>query len=130
MKKALLLSVALCACTQLTNDSDPPKTSATWPEASGSVANRLLAELCVDVWESELRLDPIFATLQSDPRYHGQLPDISAGGVRNRLRVNGRLLSRAEGIDASALSPSEAITHAMLVEHLENKLRLLEAGLY
>ncbi len=126
MKKAPLLALTLAACT---NVAPPAPRSARWEDASTSIANPALALVCNEAWENELRFDPIFATQQNDDRYHGVLPDISRGGIRTKVRACRVLLERAAAIDAALLTERERTSRAMVVEHLENKVRLAELGM-
>jgi uncharacterized protein (DUF885 family) len=120
----LVLLAAPCCITS------SPGPSPTWVDPAGGVENHVVAELCRTAWENRLRLDPVFASRQNDPRYHGLLPDHSGSGVKAHIRDQSDLLSLVAALDRSQMSPSEAEICARLAEQLADEIAVLSLGLH
>ena len=62
------------------------------------------------MWEFQLRENPFEATTLGDPRYHGNVPDVSLGGRDTARRELSDLLGRARFIDPDELDDTDAAT--------------------
>jgi uncharacterized protein (DUF885 family) len=81
-----------------------------------------LAKLCDEFWQGTLKSHPTSATQQGDHRYDDQIEDISPAGIeRERVRLES-VHTRAQAIDANALTPAERISRSMLVLETQNEL--------
>lgn len=125
----LLLALAAPACETFT--PAPPEEIGLWADAPGDTAHPGLAALATDVWEFQLRENPFEATTLGDPRYHGNVPDVSLGGRDTARRELSDLLGRARFIDPDELDDTDAATLAVVTEvleamELENRLALSE----
>jgi uncharacterized protein (DUF885 family) len=91
-------------------------------EAAEGVKDPALAALLRDHWAWVLEQDPIFATRLGVRRYDDKLSDRSQAAVEARKAKRRALLQRAKGIDASALSDADRLSHELLVEELESAI--------
>jgi uncharacterized protein (DUF885 family) len=88
-------------------------------DARAGVRDERLAALLVDHWRSTLEHHPLLATTLGVHELDHLLTDNSVAGIEACRDQRRALLERARSIPKSALSASEALTLAQLVDELE-----------
>ena len=87
--------------------------------AAESKAARLTA-LYADYWEENLKLNPVQATQQGDPRYNDQLPDFLSKEFRDKtLDFHKRWLKKAKDVGAEGLSGQDLLSYEIFVRDAE-----------
>ena len=94
-----------------------PSAAAT--QVAESKGERL-AKLYEDYWEENLRLNPIQATFQGDPRYNDQLPDFLSAEYRMQSHdATVRWLEAAEAIGSDGLQGQDLLSYQIFVRELK-----------
>jgi uncharacterized protein (DUF885 family) len=101
-----------------------------WVRAADPEATRQFAALIHEVWEFQLREDPLFATNTGDHRYDDQLPRVSLADAKRRDAARRSFLIRLEGIDRSALTPPDQANYDIFGRQLRDDLRDYEFQLH
>ena len=87
-----------------------PATQA--PADNATRLNRLYAEY----WDALMKLDPLQATLQGDPRYNDQLPNTLSLAFRQQYHeFNQQWLGRVEAIGEAGLSGQDLLSYQLFV---------------
>jgi uncharacterized protein (DUF885 family) len=116
----ILVAATLCGCA----GSPAPRAAAVAPESKAAELERLYAEY----WEEHLKLNPVAATFQGDPRYNDQLPDSLSAEHRAREREHEeRWLARVEAVGDAGLEGQALLSYRIFVR--KRKLAL-EADRY
>src|SRR5688572_18539601 len=103
---ALALSAALLAPSAFA--AEPATASATTQATSAKAAQ--LQKLYVDYWEEVLKLNPVQATFQGDPRYNDQLPDFGSAEYRKQQHdFTVRWLKTIEDVGSAGLSGQDLL---------------------
>lgn len=97
--------------------------STSWAAPS---ASEQFAALVDQVWEFDLREDPLFATDAGDHRYDDQLPKVSLADSARRNVAKQAFLARLEAIDRDQLSPSDQVNYDIFGRGLREQLREFE----
>jgi uncharacterized protein (DUF885 family) len=107
---ALALTFASAASVP-TFAADPPAQSAT-QQAKAQKLDALYAQY----WEDVLKLNPIQATFQGDPRYNDQLPDFMSAQFRKQSHdFTVDWLEKVEAIGPDGLSGQDLISYEIFV---------------
>ncbi len=85
-------------------------------------ASEQFAALLDELWEFELRENPLFATLVGDHRFNDRLKVVSLAESERRNQANEGFLRRLEAIERSQLAPAEQINRAILRRQLNDNL--------
>ena len=96
------------------------------PAPTGSGLRALLDE----VWEFELREDPIFATSVGDHRYDDRLPSVRVADQARRAEARRKFLERLKAIDPSALDETDRESWTLQRVTLEDAIREFELHHY
>lgn len=87
-----------------------------------SKAQRLNA-LYEQYWEESLKLNPLQATFQGDPRYNDQLPDFGSAEFRAQGRAfTERWLKTIEAVGPDGLSGQDLLSYEIFVRDAKNAL--------
>ena len=118
-----LLAIALCltlgACAG-TDRSAPPAADST--AATPSRAAQLDA-LYEEWFEANLRLNPLQATQNGDPRYNDQLPNVLGAEWRAATeRLNRDFLTRAQGIGDAGLAGQDLLSYELFSRELAQEI--------
>ena len=124
--RPLVLSVALltalAGCTSTPAASDTAPTPASQQPATQNKAAQLEA-LYAQYWEETLKLNPIQATFQGDPRYNDQLPDFLSADYRQQTHdFNTRWLKAVKDIGPEGLDGQALISYEIFVRNAEQAL--------
>ena len=99
--------------------ADAPVAASPQP---GSKAAQLDA-LYEAYWEATLKLNPIQATFQGDPRYNDQLPDFYSKAFRDQSTAFTReWLAKARAIGSEGLSGQALLSYEIFVDDAEHSL--------
>ncbi len=115
---ALSLALALAAVATPAFAADTPQAAQT----EQSKAARLTA-LYEQYWEENLKLNPITATFQGDPRYNDQLPDFLSADYRQQTHdFNERWLKTVKDIGPGGLDGQALLSYEIFVRNAEQAL--------
>ena len=96
-----------------------PQTDAAKAESKAQTLNRLYGEY----WEELLRLNPIQATFQGDPRYNDQLPNfLTEESRRENHAFIERWLRKIETIGDTGLSGQDLLSYEIFVKNAKDSL--------
>ena len=116
---ALLTALAGCASTPATGDT----ASTPAPQAATQDKAVRLNALYDQYWEEVLKLNPVQATFQGDPRYNDQLPDFLSAEFRQQSHdFTVRWLKAVEDIGPSGLSGQDLISYEIFVRDAKQSL--------
>jgi uncharacterized protein (DUF885 family) len=111
----LPIGIACSAC------SDSPAAEA---------AGDRLAALCHDYWEGALHASPTAATALGDRRFDDRLEDLTAAGrAAERARLEA-LRAQVEAVNPQAISDTERVSRAALIEVIESDLIVLDCDFH
>lgn len=116
---ALALSAALLAPSAFAAEAAaaPAATQTTSAKASQ------LQKLYVDYWEEVLKLNPVQATFQGDPRYNDQLPDFGSAEYRKQQHdFTVRWLKTIEDVGSAGLSGQDLLSYEIFVRDSKSSL--------
>lgn len=94
------------------------------------VAPNPLSRLADDYWDQTMRTHPRYATFLGDHRFDDRLEDLSPRARVEEAAQLRRFQRELAAIDASALSPTDRVTHRVLAETLSTALEGLEVRDY
>lgn len=118
---ATILSSALCAPASAAAQSRSPSRAP-----APSAADRAFDRLAQRWLAATLRLNPVAATLAGDYRHNDRLPDISAVGRAQALRVARDGLRQLRAIRRAALSRPLQVDAALLENRLNSDIFAIE----
>ena len=123
--RPLVLSVALltalAGCTGAPGNTATATTPASQPATQNKAAQ--LEKLYAQYWEETLKLNPIQATFQGDPRYNDQLPDFLSAQYRQQTHdFNTRWLKTVKDIGSEGLDGQALISYEIFVRNAEQAL--------
>ena len=120
---ALAVTAALAGCQRA-----PSTDSTATPAAPAAAVNAQakadqLNKLYADYWEAYLKLNPLQATFQGDPRYNDQLPDFGSAQYREQTKqFVGDWLKKAEAVGSDGLSGQDLLSYEIFVRNAKNQL--------
>ncbi|GAB3749266.1 DUF885 domain-containing protein [Lysobacter olei] len=109
----LALAATLAGCA--TAPTAPSATAPAQTAPAQDKATRLTA-LYEQYWEEQLKLNPLAATFQGDPRYNDQLPNFYSADYRAQARAfTERWLKTIESIGAEGLTGQDLLSYEIFV---------------
>ncbi|NDK39643.1 DUF885 family protein [Pseudoxanthomonas gei] len=123
-RRPSLLALALSAALLAPSASFAVEAVAA-PVASqpASAKAAQLQKLYVDYWEEVLKLNPIQATFQGDPRYNDQLPDFGSAAFRQQQHdFTARWLKTIEDVGSAGLTGQDLLSYEIFVRDSKNSL--------
>jgi len=126
MKRLMPSLLALATATALLTaapglQAATPKTAPSTQQASTPGAR--LSALYHQYWEEQLKLNPVQATFQGDPRYNDQLPDFgSAEYRRQQHEFTERWLKKIQDVGSDGLSGQDLLSYEIFVRDAKNAL--------
>ncbi|MFD0739529.1 DUF885 domain-containing protein [Lysobacter koreensis] len=121
---ALALAAALAGCATTPAGAGDGATApvAAASESSQAKAARLTA-LYDQYWEEVLKLNPVQATFQGDPRYNDQLPDFGTAQFRQQQHdFTTRWLKTIEDVGPEGLDGQALLSYQTFVRDAKNSL--------
>ncbi|HEU0305676.1 MAG TPA: DUF885 family protein, partial [Lysobacter sp.] len=118
--RPLVLSLALALAATAT-----PAFAAQAPQAAQAEQGKAarLNALYEQYWEETLKLNPIQATFQGDPRYNDQLPDFLSAEFRQQAHdFTVRWLKAVKDIGPAGLQGQDLISYEIFVRDAEQSL--------
>jgi uncharacterized protein (DUF885 family) len=129
---ALPLALFAAASCEVVDKVQPTPVAefGLWEDSAGDVQNPMLARLCTDVWNWSLANDPLWATYLGDPRYHGELPNLSERARANDVEQLGLFRERLDELRMENMSALDLEVASFLDGRLaaEKSVRELELG--
>ncbi|HSR64961.1 MAG TPA: DUF885 family protein [Xanthomonadaceae bacterium] len=116
MFRTLALTLAIGAALAL--PAAPAFAAPSGPATHHATASKAqqLEKLYAQYWEEQLRLNPLQATFQGDPRYNDQLPDFLSADFRARQHAFTQgWLDRVTKIGSAGLSGQDLISYQIFV---------------
>jgi len=131
MKMSAAVSAAVCAillaglggCNQGTQSKAPLKRPP-------SQASQQWARISSGFVEEYFRAQPFFAAQSGRHEFDGQLPDLSAHGIKREIARLHDAHDQLAGVDASALEPNERFDREYLLNVVDRDLFYLEKTRY
>jgi uncharacterized protein (DUF885 family) len=110
----LALAIATALVGTIVQPAPAQAAAATRPaETKAQRLDRLYAEY----WEELLKLNPIQATFQGDPRYNDQMPDFFSAEFRDQARsFTERWIERIEAVGADGLSGQDLLSYQIFLQ--------------
>lgn len=87
-----------------------------------------LSALFEEVWEFQLREEPLFASGTGDHRYDDRLPSLAGADFERREAFFRRTLERLATFDRAALATGDRVSYDMLERKLKDDLAELDFG--
>jgi uncharacterized protein (DUF885 family) len=87
-----------------------------------------LHALFEDVWNRDMRDNPVEASENGDLRYNDRWPDLSVTAMRARHAANKADMKRLLEIEKDALSPLDRINYDLFRRNLQNRLDIVSFG--
>ncbi|WP_245156300.1 DUF885 domain-containing protein [Agrilutibacter solisilvae] len=117
---ALALTLAAGAAPALAAESHANHGGAA--QSDQAKAARLNA-MYEEFWEENLKLNPISATFQGDPRYNDQLPDFGSAQYRKQVHdFTDKWLKKVEAVGPSGLSGQDLLSYEIFVTDAKEAL--------
>ena len=116
----LALATALLLSTPAVANATSPSAVAVQPaQDKASQLNALYEQY----WEESLKLNPLRATFQGDPRYNDQLPNFMSAEFREQsLRFTRDWLQKIEAVGAEGLSGQDLLSYQIFVRDARNEI--------
>lgn len=116
---ALVLAVGLAAVPAF---AAPAKAPGAKSATQASRAQRLNA-LYEQYWEEMLKLNPLQATFQGDPRYNDQLPNFGTAQYRSRMHdFTTKWLARVQAVGSDGLTGQDLLSYEIFVDNAKRGL--------
>ena len=117
---ALAVAVVLAGASAL-----PVSAFAAAPAQAATTESRAqqLNRLYDEYWEETLKLSPLQATFQGDPRYNDQLPNFLTEDYRKQSHdFTVRWLKRIEAVGPAGLSGQDRLSYDIFVKNAKDSL--------
>lgn len=116
----LALATALLLSTPVVASAAAPSGATVQPaQDKASQLNALYEQY----WEESLKLNPLRATFQGDPRYNDQLPNFLSAEFRDQsLRFTRDWLQRIESVGADGLQGQDLLSYQIFVRDARNEI--------
>ncbi|MEJ1095950.1 MULTISPECIES: DUF885 family protein [unclassified Pseudoxanthomonas] len=116
----LAIALALPAAT-FAGDANAAESTAAASPANDKAAQ--LNQLYTQYWEESLKLNPLRATFQGDPRYNDQLPNFLSAEYREKSHhFTEEWLKKVEAIGADGLNGQDLLSYQIFVRDAKNEL--------
>ena len=116
---ALAVATVLTACATNPGASTPPARGTHAASDKATQLNHLYDQF----WEESLKLNPIQATFQGDPRYNDQLPNFLGADFRGRSHeFTQRWLDKVQKIGPAGLDGQALISYEIFVHDAKSAL--------
>ncbi|MGO4259926.1 DUF885 domain-containing protein [Lysobacter sp. TAB13] len=111
-----ILSLALAATLCLSAPAFAAEPAPAAPKVTVQTKSQKLDRLYEQYWEENLKLNPLLATMQGDPRYNDQLPNFATAAFRKQDReFTQRWLKTIEAVGSQGLSDQDLLSYEIFV---------------
>ena len=118
-----LLAIAVAASLFALAPVAPAQAAKPAQAAAAEAKAQRLDRLYAEFWEESLKLNPIQATFQGDPRYNDQMPDFYSAEFRKQsLDFARRWLQKAEAVGADGLQGQALLSYEIFVADLRDSI--------
>ena len=90
----------------------------------------LFQQLLTEAWDTQMQLDPLYATMCGDRRYNDRLPEVGETTAERQRQAYRDFLARLADVPRGELPPGEQINYDVFGHVLRGELAVLETGLY
>ena len=120
---AASVAAATASCAGLQPAPGEAPTASASSQAASQVKAARLDALYAQYWEETLKLNPVQATFQGDPRYNDQLPDFGSAEYRGKLHAfTERWLNTVQGVGSDGLRGQDLLSYEIFVRGAKNSL--------
>lgn len=120
---AMLLTTIPCTAQMKVKPATMAAASVTMtPSTSVEARRKALNDLFDEIWQSELKASPEFASSIGDKRYNDQLDDQSVEAYNHNIELDRGYLERLAAIDVTGLSSQEQLSKAIMVHDLTDNI--------
>lgn len=123
---AAACAFATAACT--TFAPPPPSDVGLWPDAAGHIDSTALGSAAEAHWNGYLAAHPELASSLGDPRFHGDLRDVSPVARQSRREDLWTIQRRVERIAHTDLDPDDRLDRDLLLRSIVSESEMLERG--
>jgi uncharacterized protein (DUF885 family) len=88
-----------------------------------------LRSTCDAYWEATLEASPLYATFLGDHRYDDRADDLTAAAEQRLRGCWVDLRERATAVEAAQLDETDRVTHALLLDELDDNIRRVDLRL-
>lgn len=120
--------VALLASSCASIAPPPPSDVGLWPDAKGYIESAPLGAVAEAHWNGYLASHPEFASSLGDPRFNGDVSDISPVGRKNRRDSLWFIERRVVDIADAALDTDDRLTRDLLLRAVRGESDMLQRG--
>jgi len=115
----MLTAAVLAESSPKTNAS---ATHATTPASNMAERQKTLNDLFEEIFQSELKASPEFASSIGEKKYNDQLDDQSVKAFNHNIELKRVYLERLTTIDSSGMSEQEQLSKAIMLHDLESDI--------
>ena len=116
---AIALALPVAALPASAQTSDAPATATATANPKAAQLDRLYAQY----WEESLKLNPLGATFQGDPRYNDQLPNFLSAEYRaTSRRFTEDWLKKIEAVGSDGLRGQDLLSYQIFVRDAKSEL--------
>jgi len=120
---AIAVTAAIAGCKPSTETATPATPAAPAATQNSQAKADQLNKLYADYWEANLKLNPIAATFQGDPRYNDQLPDYFSAQYREQTKqFVTEWLAKVEAVGSEGLTGQDLLSYEIFVEDAKDTL--------
>ncbi|QDU84518.1 hypothetical protein Pla163_16290 [Planctomycetes bacterium Pla163] len=106
----------------------PPSDVGLWPDAKGYIESGALGAVTEAHWNGYLASHPEFASSLGDPRFNGDVSDISPIGRKNRRDSLWFIERRVVDISDGSLDEDDRLTRDLLLRTVRTESDMLQRG--
>lgn len=119
----LVLAISLAFIVSGVSNVTAASTSESATSTATSSKSEQLNQLYEDFWEEGLKLNPVGATYQGDPRYNDLLPDYGSAQYRQQSHdYTEKWLKKIEAISSKNLNGQDLLSYQIFVRDAKNSL--------
>jgi len=120
----VLLTLAIALALPVASASLPARAAdAASTQAPASTKAAQLNQLYAQYWEESLKLNPLRATFQGDPRYNDRLPNFLSADYRQQSHeFTAGWLEKIEAVGADGLGGQDLLSYEIFVEKAKREL--------
>ncbi len=120
---AIAVTTAIAGCKPSTETATPATPAAPAATQNSQAKADQLNKLYADYWEANLKLNPIAATFQGDPRYNDQLPDYFSAQYREQTKqFTSEWLAKVQAVGSEGLTGQDLLSYEIFVEDANDTL--------
>ncbi|TZF87110.1 DUF885 domain-containing protein [Cognatilysobacter lacus] len=121
--RPLTLAVALAVCAAALPAVAAPAAAHAHAAATQTTKAQRLNAMYEQSWEELLKLNPLQATFQGDPRYNDQLPDFGSAEYRKKMHdYTTKWLAAVQKVGSDGLTGQDLLSYEIFVDGAKRSL--------